>query len=508
MCAMLTIQIDGKAGTLGANEGMFAVADVLPISSSTSNQKIRPITGVIIGVGSSQEQASVEVPAGEWLVRAKMPSGEVISQSVTVGASEPAAVQLQGQLAPSDELNYEFAAGAVPSARQQATQIFKSFKLDRGLREIALSDLSIGGGSSRAMPSFKVPGFDRTDVDRGTDDRSFIKASPRVALDIFERALKREPAKQLSEVSFAAVLSAIDIHATQSALGGDEKLDGLAKRLFGDEVERRPSTLSGFALLKSTGVDLPQSLFEPGNKWAGGQKPVRAFGWLRAAPDKTFIACIPHSWRVSPSNRPANVRAVVSGEPKDPSRLSLRVVVDDPSVTSILGFLQSGDLDSAERLIRKSVEYLYNKELNPYAAAAATYALVHAPGAVDLSEPWPQWVRNLSNWYPDIPDGPILLSTLLLQRGAGEESVGRPGSTPDQNRPGFHECRKLLLRAVCCGPPIYRLGLKLLAENIDIVRSLERELESPTRELDRAAELVRWMSLRVDTSQPFTVMRI
>lgn len=238
------------------------------------------------------------------------------------------------------------------------------------------------------------------------------------------------------------------------------------------------------------------------------QKPVRAFGWLRAAPDKTFIACIPHSWRVSPSNRPANLRAVVSGEPKDPSRLSLRVVVDDPSVTSILGFLQTGDLDSAERLIRKSVEYLYQKQLNPYAAAAATYAFVHAPGAVDLSEPWPQWVRNLSNWYQDIPDGPILLSTLLLQRGAGENSVGRPNSTPDQNRRGFHECRRLLLRAVCCGPPVFRLGLKLLAENIDIVRSLERELESPTRELDRAAELVRWMSLRVDTSQPFTVMRI
>ena len=141
MCAMLTIQLDAKGGSFGATDGMSAVADIFPISPSSSNLKIRPITGVILGVGSSAGQASVEVPPGEWLVRAKMPSGEIISKAVTIAGGTSAAVQLEGQVAPSDELNYEFAAGAVPSARKQATEIFESFEPDLlGVREIDFSN--------------------------------------------------------------------------------------------------------------------------------------------------------------------------------------------------------------------------------------------------------------------------------------------------------------------------------------------------------------------------------
>ena len=511
MCATLTISIDSKPGTVGSNAGMFAVADVLPLAAPRPNFKIRPIMGVVVSVGNVPAPTTVEVPPGEWLVRAKMPSGEVISQSVTVSTDHPATATLQGQVAPADDLQFEFAAGAVPSARTYAKQLSRNVILSAPLQEIVAFNPSASqkGRSFSEKRRSPTAAGSLSPVSRSSQDDLFIREQPRAAVGIFERELLRHSEVKKSGLSFRTILSAIDTRATQAALSGDDSILQLAARLFGEMKEARDSKLDGATLLKSASVNLPTSLFEAGNTWSGGEKPVRAFGWLRAASgDKAVIACIPHSWRVARTGAPASVRAVLSGDPGDSSRLGLCVVVDDPGVTSILGFLQTGDLDSAERLTRQSLQFLNEKEMNPYAAAAAAYALVHSPGAADVSEPWPQWIRNLTNWFPDIPDGPVLLATLLLQRGAGELAVGRPGSSQAHDRQGFHECRKLLLRAVCGGPPIFRLGLRLLAENIDIVRNLERELESPTKELDRAASLVRWMSLRVDTSQPFTVLRV
>ena len=564
MCAMLTIQIDPTPGTSGAGPGVYAVAELLPVASGGSTGRIRPITGVVVAVGTGDAAARVEVPAGEWLVRATMPSGEVLSRAVTVGANEPASVALQGQLAPSDELSGDFASGAVPSARRYAEALSKSMKLQGSLRDVvqhfdaeellrpgwkstlpdaradprtlpadsdavALPDLdrlqallrstmAVGGlpslhSSSRA--SVRLPGSVASVPDAGgtlsktSSDAAFIKAAPRVAIAILENEIERDPRKQLVETQFSTVLARIDVRGTEQALASDMGVEQLASRLFGVELERRPSELSGPALLKTATIEPPADVFQAGPQAPEPGSALRAFGWLRAAGDKTFIAAIPHHWQVSNGGRPARLRAIVSGEAKDPSRVGLRITVDDPSVASILGFLQSGDLDSAERIIRQSIEYLHDKHINPYAAAAAAYALVHAQGAVDLSEPWPRWIRNLCDAYPDIPDGPILLATLLLQRN-GERSLGHGGKTSEQIQTGLHECRELLVRAVCCGPPVFRLGLKLLAQNIDIVRGLEREraLDDPSPTLGRAAALARWMSLRVDTTQPFTVLRI
>lgn len=612
MCAMLTIHIDASTDAAGSATGLLAIADVLPIaamagsggpaggtagsnadshpgsassidlSSGFAGVKIRPITGVVVGINESSHGTQVDVPAGEWLVRARLPSGEVLSQAVSLREGEPATARLIGQVAPAQDLEEVFGAGAVPSAKAYAKRLAAVVKLARPLRElvsvapgaggtswanevddvdevneidsvdeineihaveqgnfvdgmnageqVSSVDRHAGGASGEryaAKPASGVrstarrPAYGRnpssgfrfgpTTTSRAQDDRRVIRERPRAAIDVFEAALRRQKAAPVVEPGVSMVLATLDIDATLNALATDAPIRQLAARLFGECTAVRPATLTGTTLIKTANVDLPSQFGALASVRRHADHPVRAFGWLRKdGPDGyAVIACLPHAWEVDPSDTPAKIRAVASGVgPEKTARPGLRIVVDDPGMNSILGFLQSGDLDSAERLTRLSLEYLYEKDLNPYAAAAGAYALVHVPGAADASEPWPRWIRHLSNRFPDIPDGPILLATLLLQRGAGELAVGRPGSSAEHDRAGFEECRRLLLRAVCSGPPIFRLGLRLLAENLEIVRGLEREYGLATGELDRAAELVRWMSLRVDTSQPFTALKV
>ena len=70
-------------------------------------------------------------------------------------------------------------------------------------------------------------------------------------------------------------------------------------------------------------------------------------------------------------------------------------------------------VDTGNRDIRKA---RLLKIENPMAAVAAALVAV-ATGRLTQLEIPEQWLRNLSNWFPQLPDGPVILARHLMSRG-------------------------------------------------------------------------------------------
>lgn len=218
--------------------------------------------------------------------------------------------------------------------------------------------------------------------------------------------------------------------------------------------------------------------------------------------DPLQVACVPGRWRkrdgdlaqLSVSYHKRLVRGV--------QKRSLAVDVDDPEIGGLIDFLQQGDLQGSVKMLDQAVELLYEKWRNPYASAAAGYVLIQTANADITVENWTQWILNLASRFTLLPDGAILFCTLLLQRypQAREKLSFEEGGAQH-----FKTARGAALEAVRRGPPLFRYGLKLMSTNLAI---LEGEIQSPDTELQAAIRYVRKLSLRVDSSQAFSVFDV
>ena len=219
-----------------------------------------------------------------------------------------------------------------------------------------------------------------------------------------------------------------------------------------------------------------------------------------------LVVAIPNGWH----GQTAQLR-ISANNGSDSATLRVSVEVKDRTSDALLQFMKSGDLNSAVRVIETSVDILYAKFTNPFAAAAAGYVLVQAaPDTIQVA--WKSWIGNLGHYFGDLPDGQILHATLLLRRGdtqvqnaAGDED--EQGYFPAEGAARNNLAARLTLSAVGKGPPIYRLGLSLLATNLRILRSVD--LPQDVRvSLDECEKLVTWLSMRVDPVEPFSVFRL
>lgn len=218
------------------------------------------------------------------------------------------------------------------------------------------------------------------------------------------------------------------------------------------------------------------------------------------------VACIPGRWVTQDG-----VLATVSvsyhpGSAGQRTRRAFRLEVDDPDFGGLIDFLQQGDLVGSMSIVDRSLEMLYQKWRNPYAAAGAGYVLLHAglPHSGGWRN-WRQWVLNLASRYTGLPDGAILYSTLLLQ---GPPGLGEALDFTGSDYEPFRTPLEATLEAVRRGPPLYRYGLKLLATNLEILEGEAVASRDVQRELEAARSYVSELSLRVDPDQPFCVFDV
>jgi hypothetical protein len=104
------------------------------------------------------------------------------------------------------------------------------------------------------------------------------------------------------------------------------------------------------------------------------------------------------------------------------------------------------------------------------------------------SEPqeWDNWLENLSNWFPGIPDGAILLGYRRLQQARKAEDV--------------KAVYVILRMAMGRGIPFFSASIQMLGLAL-------AQISGEIPEADDLRRAMSPISTRVDPEQPFTVIR-
>jgi hypothetical protein len=126
-----------------------------------------------------------------------------------------------------------------------------------------------------------------------------------------------------------------------------------------------------------------------------------------------------------------------------------------------------------------------DKVENPLAAAAGALISV-ASGRFEQTGIPERWLENLANWFPGLPDGPVILARLLLLRG----------ETADYRA----KARMQLLKAYGRGVPVFSLSVDWLAQGLAAF--------GPDPEVVAAARVARRLAQLSDPTRVFTVLRI
>lgn len=224
-----------------------------------------------------------------------------------------------------------------------------------------------------------------------------------------------------------------------------------------------------------------------GNVESLENRVAKASRCFAVVPRRTSVELVslPIPWKVVETEREADIEVAIQ-EPSEPGGFCSSAVARDEELGTLLGYLSSGALPTARQMAETAKLMLYDKFINPFAAAAGAYALVGtALQATDRE--WHDWVRNLMNSFPHIPDGAIQWGQLNLRMRRSAED--------------FLEAKNAFKIAYKRGLPFYSMGMRWLLDGLESAARDDAEAEEMLRNVRRLA----W---RTHYQQPFTIIRL
>jgi hypothetical protein len=155
---------------------------------------------------------------------------------------------------------------------------------------------------------------------------------------------------------------------------------------------------------------------------------------------------------------------------------------------TLLTLLSRGPVSEEDGLFREvEAEYfLQGKLRNPAAAVIGGYYLLKIR-AIDRMH---DWANNLANWFPWIPDGPVIHAWQLMAKVI-------------KNPKDISTIRKRLLEAHRRGIPHYTEGLKLLHDGLERIGTFYKGSDF---QIQSALRRVRSLVALADLSQPTTTL--
>ena len=179
-----------------------------------------------------------------------------------------------------------------------------------------------------------------------------------------------------------------------------------------------------------------------------------------------------------------------------PGRLT--ITLQDQNWTGILEFLASGKLYRTDEMLRQALSAESGKQLyEPQNALDGKVKgpLVAVAGAIMLvtrtketaSQEWDPWLDNLSNWFPGIPDGPIVLGCRRLDQA----------TNPAELLAAYGRLREGIDRGI----PFLTASIRLLCDAL-------ARIADDLPEADHDRRRIAAVAARVDPEQPFTVIRL
>jgi hypothetical protein len=136
------------------------------------------------------------------------------------------------------------------------------------------------------------------------------------------------------------------------------------------------------------------------------------------------------------------------------------ITITDPMISNALGYVKNGAFKEAAALVgfeavgfEEARDLLFHKILSPLAATVGGYLVVLGLDRAAYrtrSNAWSDWVDNLCDWFPWLPDGAILKAAKYFVLG-------------DKDREAAFAA---LMEAYDRGLPFFTFGLKLMIEGM------------------------------------------
>lgn len=461
----------------------FAVADIRRLAPA--HDETQSLLNVVLPINGRAEGDEMVLEPGSYLFRVRMPSGETLIETLQVDATWPRSTVL----VVADELGFRRrekrrTSDSLNAASSSNYSLIEADTLDRevtaqppGQKKQWLWSKHV---LSTPMPSWlsDTDGFRTLISDLGDNAAPYV----------------------LHRLKVKPIESPLVALRDERASPGD-----IAMSLFGQALAIQPTKVAA----TSSGFSLSQwKVAEKGKVDPAEQ--ARYYGVLVAnTGDGSMVqkvASIPDRWIGLDGTKDDFFRAEIVEHPDFSSGARIRLSVTDPRAMSLMSFLQTGDLDAALAVSRPARGFVRQGAQNAYAAVAAAYALVYAPAGAG-NPGWEEWVLELARNRSDIPDGKILEATLLLQREVPRVFFAGAEFPPAVVERRLERAWGCVQEAVRRGPPVFRLGLRLLEENIRILRDSGADVVDHSAAV-AAANVTGWLRARVDPYQPLCVFDV
>jgi hypothetical protein len=438
-----------KGASIGSGKGRIDLSALIAAAPALSDARsfvavIRPqgsklAKPVTVTVQANSENVPIEVDPGWYDIRLGVSDGQILSSEVEVKAGSTATVTVQLS-APRPRALLPTAEASVPATNTVETD---PESLEAGSREWLVH---LGAPEAQIVGN-RLPVAD-------------VFAAP-IPLSFFQVLAKDTGATPLAHTGsppLSLLFQLPNVVAVE---------DQLARRLPGRL--RAPVT--------SKPDDQPVWAAAAGKGW----REIAAIPSLgRQGQYLSYSAGEPDGWTPT---------LVVESNPRT-SGSHLAVMVNTRRWAGLQAFLAKRDFELSgivfEHLAANdgARNALMIKVENPFAAVAGALIAVATdrlgPRRIPVS-----WLRNLTNWFPQLPDGPVILARHLMSAG---DLAARA------------EAKSHLLEAYRRGVPVFSLSVDWLAQGLADFAD-DPELAGPASTMWRIAQLS-------DPARAFTVLRV
>lgn len=440
-----------------------AVVSVRQIGDATGRYPEVPFeTRVHMPAGQHQENSVENLPDGTYRLEARLPDGKVISRNATVTGNDRCSVEFDAGRSPHEWLSWQKMSGALPP-RESRPDVFTGIP-SLGVDDLASTDdhfLDSGYSNEFSDEGASTEGAGGGGAMKGLAPRT--RGGP-PTLGYREAILPPADPRRLPS----------EIELTLTGPDGGPLTIGTARQ--------------GLQLVDDN-ADGEVRLWRFTTSYQGSPPRMIAVDWGEGVSTVT----IPAPW-----NGAETIDLLYDRQAKG---IPVRVDVRDRERSAILSYLGAGLMAEAAAAAGRSdlsgdvTRLIQEKTNNPLAAAAGAYIALATPGAQRDVDTWLPWLGNLENWFTWLPDGPIVRAraTQINARSAD----------------AFRDSLASLKAAAKRGQPYFAAGFQhLLAGLLPFAQRPEAGLANPYYDKEAAALHATYseLALRVDSSQPFTVM--
>lgn len=430
------------------------IAQVFRQDEQLGEQFVMDIQIPLVHMDNNTDELSIDelesLEPGQYLLQVSLPNGDIITKGFRVRANKDTELLID---LPQQDLNNMYA---------HTVDIEESIP---GKLKQKLGDLGQKLGSENL--SYKL--------------EAFLKQADNYSLFLISESdspfLQEHTIKKLSQL----IHQTIDVQAAHEQIGTGKTIK------LGADIQGNALSLR----IKHPEEYIQEALQNPEqqNNYLS-DNPQRQY-LIQKSDQSANVICLPTPWYNQDGQANIQFLVDIESENSDPTfdyfdGFNYSITLNDPMIDSALSYVNTGALYKAAMLIDSAhaQKMLYSEVANPFAALMGGYLLVLGLDKTSFQEnqqDWMQWVKDLDEWYPWLPDGAILHASmhLMLSNLDNEKTY------------------QILMRAYQRGLPVFSYGLKLM---IDAMRHYANQGDEAAKTCLLELETI---AMYTDPAQPF-----